>query len=136
MGDLTATPQVREKFAELICADPDWLDAEFASLVTASYGAPPAWPSPPAPPHLPPPGAPRGRRRARPEPTTPSPVALALVTRTTERHQRSPPLSTSPPRPGVPRTGRPRAHACARARGVRTRGGSAPRKRENPDLAA
>jgi hypothetical protein len=91
MGDVTATPQVRAKFAELICADPDWLAAEFESLVAASYGAPPAWPSPPAPPHVPPPGAPSQRRPTFQEPGLPSSTAPLPRARTTERHQRSPP---------------------------------------------
>jgi hypothetical protein len=40
-------------FADLICADPEWLRDEFDALVSASFGQPPA-PPPPAPPQVPP----------------------------------------------------------------------------------
>ena len=49
MDDL-ATRQADTKFAELVCADPEWLRAEFDALISASFGAPPKWPRPPAPP--------------------------------------------------------------------------------------
>jgi hypothetical protein len=41
-------------FAELICADAQWLREEFDALISASFGQPPAAP-PPAPPRVPPP---------------------------------------------------------------------------------
>jgi hypothetical protein len=45
-------------FADMICADPQWLDAEFDALIAASFSQPPGSP-PPAPPLLPPrPGTP------------------------------------------------------------------------------
>jgi hypothetical protein len=88
MGELT-TREAGATFAELICADPQWLRAEFDALITAGFGAPPAWPHPPAPPRLPshrppanPPGLPRGV-------TTPAPAAR--VTQQEHRRQRSPP---------------------------------------------
>lgn len=31
-------------FAELACADPRWLHAEFDDLILASFGPPPMWP--------------------------------------------------------------------------------------------
>jgi len=36
-------------FADLICADPQWLDAESGALIAACFGGPPG-PPPPAPP--------------------------------------------------------------------------------------
>jgi hypothetical protein len=41
------------EFADVICADPEWLRAEFDALISASFGEPPA-PPPAAPPRLPP----------------------------------------------------------------------------------
>ena len=52
------TREAGAAFADLICDDPQWLDAEFDALVSASFGEPPA-PPPPAPPRVPPrPGIP------------------------------------------------------------------------------
>jgi hypothetical protein len=48
-----STREADMAFAELICADPQWLDAEFDALISASFGAPPAPPRP-APPRVPP----------------------------------------------------------------------------------
>src|ERR1700749_4851105 len=42
-------------FAELVCSDPAWVDAEFDAIMTANFGVLPAWP-PPLPPQ-PRPGA-------------------------------------------------------------------------------
>jgi hypothetical protein len=80
MGELT-TREADATFAELICADPQWLRAEFDALITAGFGAPPAWPRPPtrSPRHgatsrPPRPPAPRGTRTAasaHPRPTQP-----------------------------------------------------------------
>jgi hypothetical protein len=53
VGELS-TREADAKFAELICADPQWLRAEFAALIVAGFGGPPAWPRPPAPPRVPP----------------------------------------------------------------------------------
>ena len=44
-----ATREADTAFAELICADAQWLREEFDALVSASFGQPPAAP-PPAPP--------------------------------------------------------------------------------------
>ncbi len=53
-----ATREADAAFADLICADPQWLDAEFDALISASFSEPPA-PPPPAPPRVPPrPGTP------------------------------------------------------------------------------
>ena len=48
-----STREADAAFADLICADPQWLDAEFDALIAASFGQPPAQP-PPAPPRVPP----------------------------------------------------------------------------------
>jgi hypothetical protein len=70
MGELT-TREADATFAELICADPQWLRAEFDALITAGFGTPPAWPRPPAPPRVPPSALPPARL---PRPgTAPSP---------------------------------------------------------------
>jgi hypothetical protein len=45
-------------FADVVYADQQWVDAEFAGIVAASLGEPPA-PPPPSPPQVPPlPGTP------------------------------------------------------------------------------
>jgi hypothetical protein len=49
-----STREADAAFADLICADPQWLDAEFDALIAASFKEPPA-PPPPAPPRVPPP---------------------------------------------------------------------------------
>jgi hypothetical protein len=76
-------------FADVVCADQDWVDAEFAELVAASFGGPPA-PPPPAPPRIPPlpgtPSPPPSRRLA------PGPAVLLFPTAGLGRgRQRSPP---------------------------------------------
>ncbi|TDE38704.1 hypothetical protein [Actinomadura sp. 6K520] len=50
--------RVDREFAELICADEQWLRDEFDALVAASFGGPPTRPGPPAPPWTPPAGRP------------------------------------------------------------------------------
>jgi hypothetical protein len=50
---LVATRTVDSEFADVICADPEWLRAEFDALMASAFGEPPA-PPPPAPPRLPP----------------------------------------------------------------------------------
>jgi len=92
--DRLTTYEAGAKFAELICADPQWLDQEFSALMAANFTAPPAWPRPPAPPAFPPTdpsrGSPPGQHahlariglmRARPRPGRRGPG-----------RQRSPPL--------------------------------------------
>lgn len=54
-------------FADVVYADQDWVDAEFAALVAASLGGPPAPPPPPSaqvPPRPGIPPLPSSRRRA------------------------------------------------------------------------
>jgi hypothetical protein len=63
--DQMTTHEAGDKFAELICADPQWLDEEFSALMAANFTAPPAWPRPPAPPTFPPAGRPFTARPAR-----------------------------------------------------------------------
>ena len=83
-----ATRDAQMAFAELICADAQWLRAEFGALIEASFGQPPAAP-PPAPPRVPPS---RGRTgppsRLRPRP---GPAAITATAALTRRRQRSPP---------------------------------------------
>ena len=85
------THEAGAKFAELICADPQWLDEEFSTLMAANFTAPPAWPRPPAPPTVPPPGAPAPPG----QPARPGRNGLALVGVVPRwrgpGHQRSPP---------------------------------------------
>jgi hypothetical protein len=91
-----ATRDANAAFAELICADAQWLREEFDALIAASFSQPPAAP-PPAPPRvLPPHGrtGPPGRRPLRPE----APASTSPVTPPGQRRQRSPPAS--PPTPG------------------------------------
>src|SRR5204862_514181 len=52
-GMTVSTREADAAFADLICADPQWLDAEFDALIAESFGEPPAQP-PPAPPRVPP----------------------------------------------------------------------------------
>jgi hypothetical protein len=76
-------------FADLICADPQWLDAEFDALISASFSEPPAPPRP-APPRIPPrPGFPRRPPSWRP-PSGPAAV-IASPTEPGHGRQRSPP---------------------------------------------
>ena len=51
------TETLEEQFLELVCADPDLLQAEFEAIVSAEWPAP----SPQAPPRLPPLRRPAGR---------------------------------------------------------------------------
>ena len=76
-------------FADLVCDDPQWLDAEFDALISASFSEPPA-PPPPAPPRVPPrPGIPCPPSR-RP---SPGPAAVTSpATRSAHGRQRSPPV--------------------------------------------
>jgi hypothetical protein len=84
-----ATRDAQLAFADLICADAQWLREEFDALIAASFDQPPATP-PPAPPRVPPhrhhPGPParRYRRLSCPAMTPP-------VTAPGHRRQRSPP---------------------------------------------
>ena len=84
-----ATRDADTAFAELICADAQWLREEFDALIAASFSQPPAAP-PPAPPRVPPARGrtgPPGRHRPRP-----SPPAITLpVPAPGQRRQRSPP---------------------------------------------
>jgi hypothetical protein len=91
--DRMTTHEAGAKFAELICADPQWLDQEFSALMAANFSAPPAWPRPPAPPTVPPGGHPRGTPLG--QPARPGYIGPALVVQPRWRgpgHQRSPPL--------------------------------------------
>jgi hypothetical protein len=89
MGELT-TDEAGARFAELICTDPQWLHEEFSALVRASFGAPPPWPRPPAPPRVPPPGLPAGQA-VRSEPDTRPVPRGSYSERQMADRQRSPP---------------------------------------------
>jgi hypothetical protein len=91
--DRLTTHEAGEKFAELICADPQWLDEEFSALMAANFTAPPAWPRPPAPPTVPPAGRPPGTPPG--QPARPGHTGLAPARVPPRRpgpgRQRSPP---------------------------------------------
>jgi hypothetical protein len=83
------TREMDTAFAELICADAQWLREEFDALIASSFGKPPAGP-PPAPPRVPP------HRRYPGPPCWPQPQADPVpitnpVTAPGHRRQRSPP---------------------------------------------
>jgi hypothetical protein len=84
----SATRAADTAFAELICADAQWLRKEFDALIAASFGQPPAAP-PPAPPRVPPSrgstGAPGQHRPRLRLPAVTLPVTMQ------GRRQRSPP---------------------------------------------
>ena len=87
MGELT-TREADATFAELICADAEWLDREFAALVSASFGVTPPWPG--SPPLVP------SRRPPAHGPTRPRPAAVPSRGQVRARapglrRQRSPP---------------------------------------------
>jgi hypothetical protein len=84
-----ATRDADAMFAELICADVQWLREEFDALIAASFRQPPAAP-PPAPPRVPPRrphSGPPGQHRPQPCP----PAMAVSVTAPGQRRQRSPP---------------------------------------------
>src|SRR5690242_18351193 len=91
-----ATRDANAAFAELICADAQWLREEFDALIAASFRQPPAAP-PPAPPRVPPPHGrtgPPGRYWLGPG----APASSSPLTPPGQRRQRAPPAS--PPTPG------------------------------------
>jgi hypothetical protein len=91
-----ATRDANAAFAELICADAQWLREEFDALIAASFSQPPAAP-PPAPPRVPPSHGrtgPPGHHRLGPGASASS----SPLTLPGQRRQRSPPAS--PPAPG------------------------------------
>jgi hypothetical protein len=84
-----ATREADAAFAELICADAQWLREEFDALISASFGQPPAAP-PPAPPRVPPsPGRTSPPSSHRPRPRLPA--APSAIAAPGHRRQRSPP---------------------------------------------
>jgi hypothetical protein len=85
------TRQAGATFADLICADEQWLREEFDALIAANYRPP--GPPPPAPPRTPPlpsrrpaPATPRAAGTGRPQVTSSHPGGGL-------RRQRSPPLA-------------------------------------------
>ena len=89
IGMTLSTREAGAAFVDLVCDDPQWLDAEFDELISASFSEPPA-PPPPAPPRVPPrPGIPCPPSR-RP---SPGPAAVTSpATRPGHGRQRSPPV--------------------------------------------
>ena len=88
-----STREAGAAFADLICDDPQWLDAEFDALISANFSEPPV-PPPPAPPRVPPrPGIPYPSSRR----SSPGPFGLASpATGPYHRRQRSPPVGRRP----------------------------------------
>jgi hypothetical protein len=86
-------------FADVVYADQQWVDAEFAELVAASFGGPPA-PPPAAPPRVP-------RRPGTPPPPPSQPSAsgpadlLFPPAGPAHRRQRSPPARSQAARPAA-----------------------------------
>jgi hypothetical protein len=90
MNHQMATPATSAGFADLICADPEWVQAEFDALIAAAFGGPPAGHTPPAPPHVP--AADRSPRYPLPpRPRILPPVTVTRGARDVQRRQRSPP---------------------------------------------
>jgi hypothetical protein len=84
------TRQAGAAFAELICADDQWLREEFDALIAANYQPPrPPRPAPPRTPPLPP------GHRGQVWPPVARPVPQAALTHPAGRlrRQRSPPLA-------------------------------------------
>jgi len=93
------TRETDATFADLICADPQWLREEFDALISASFGEPPAPPQP-APPRVPPrpghPSPPSGR-------PAPGPVATTFPSAgPAYGRQRSPPAAPAGHRAAAP----------------------------------
>jgi hypothetical protein len=84
----SGTRQADAAFAELICADDQWLREEFDALIAANYQPP--GPPPPAPPRVPP--LPPRRQGPAPSPDRcPGPQVLRAHSGAGRRRQRSPP---------------------------------------------
>ena len=89
MPDTTRYTAANSGFAELVCADPAWLRAEFDAIIAANFPSPPPGPTPPRP------GS-AGPRRPGRTPTVdagahrPTGVVLTVAGR---RRQRSPPIA-------------------------------------------
>jgi hypothetical protein len=86
-------------FADVVFADQQWVDAEFAGIVATSFGEPPA-PPPPAPPRVPPlPGTPPPPPSERPGP---GPAVLVFpLAGPAQGRQRSPPERPLAARPAA-----------------------------------
>jgi hypothetical protein len=90
VADDTAT----RSFAELVCADPAWVDAEFDAIMTANFGADPLYPS----------RRPVGPRPGSAGPRRPHPlwypddrfIGVVRDEGSNGRRQRSPPLPGTP----------------------------------------
>jgi hypothetical protein len=90
MPDTTGHAGVTSGFAELVCAEPAWLRAEFDAIMTANFGV-----LPPPPGQRPAPAGPRRRKHSPGATTAGGPGRLVDVvphTRDGQRRQRSPPL--------------------------------------------
>lgn len=96
---MTGTRQVGATFAELICADEQWLRQEFDALIAANYQPP--GPPPPAPSRTPP-LPPRRQAPAPPLVSGPGPQFVSTHPGGGLRRQRSPPR-TVPATAAAPR---------------------------------
>ena len=107
-----STREADVAFADLICSDPQWLDAEFDALIAASFGEPPGARRPRRPGSrrapAPRPRPPGGSGRAGP----PSPARLPGRTTAGSAHPRRIPWSAAGPPLPAPSPG---AAACATA---------------------
>jgi hypothetical protein len=84
------TRRMGAAFAELICADEQWLREEFDALIAANYQPPgPPRPAPPRTPPLPP----GHRGQVWPPVARPGPQAALTQPAGSLRRQRSPPLA-------------------------------------------
>jgi hypothetical protein len=83
-----ATRNADDVFAELICADAQWLREEFDALIAASFRQPPAA-RPPAPPRIPRRRPPRPPGHQRPRHGPPAMIVPAIMPG--QSRQRSPP---------------------------------------------
>lgn len=88
MPDTTRHAAEASGFADVICADADWLRAEFEAIVAANFGVLP--PSPPGPRSAP--VSPRRSGCAARAASSDVCLVGALLARLGERRQRSPPL--------------------------------------------
>ena len=109
-----STREAGAAFADLICEDPQWLDAEFDALISASFSEPPPPPRPAPPRSRPAPATrarpPGGPRQARP-PSPPRPPGRTMAGSARPRRITRP--AAGPPPPPVER-------AAARATALST----------------
>jgi hypothetical protein len=94
MPDTMRPSSVSSEFAELVCADPDWVRAEFDAIVAANFDPPPPHQRRPPRPDSSGPTAPA---RAAAIVTTPAGAPGVVLPITRWRRQRSPPTQIGLP---------------------------------------